>query len=375
MEQPGGKQDDSPFDRLEVHLLPTLRPLLRRPCVHRRGHPYLWAWLRENYSPRLFGSTHIVHPTPQRMRMYVASIVAVARSDVCPHVGDFGTPIRMIAQVLGHFARRRQDPVDQPPELRPQCHVNSTMPCPGLADIRSYDAFGILFSPRTDLPLEFRIERARNGHFQIPEIDVGREIHFPLKRGRTHTGTLWCGVVHLVPLHSGCNRREEALLIAAVCSDPLAGRRRLAEQSVKPWQHKMWCIPCIDSEYVARMEDVLDLFGKIPDPRRPVVCSDETPVQLIDETRIPWPAQPGKPARIDHEYRRHGTANLLVFLNAHQPWRHVNVTERKTPHDFVRCMHELVEVHYRDAVTVRGWCSTISRRTTPRHSTRSSRRG
>jgi len=168
--------------------------------------------------------------------------------------------------------------------------------------------------------------------------------------------------------------REEALLVAVACSDPPAGRarwtlellaeemvvrtgheqvsretvrRRLAEPSVKPWQRKMWCIPSVDAEYVARMEDVLGLYSEVPDPRRAVVCFDETPVQLIGETRIPWPA------RIDYEYRRHGPANLFVFLNAHQPWRHVKVTERKTAHDFARCMHELVEVHYRDAEKVR----------------------
>ena len=90
-----------------------------------------------------------------------------------------------------------------------------------------------------------------------------------------------------------------------------------------------------------------------PDPRRPVVCFDETPVQLIGETRIPWPAQPGKPARIDYEYRRNGTANLFVFLDAHRPWRHVKVTERKTAHDFARCMYELAQVHYRNAETIR----------------------
>ena len=101
------------------------------------------------------------------------------------------------------------------------------------------------------------------------------------------------------------------------------------------------------------MEDVLDLYADTPDPRRPVVCFDETPVQLIGETRLPWPAEPGKPTRIDYEYRRNGTANLFVFLDAHQPWRHVKVTERKTAHDFAHCMHELVEVHYRDAETVR----------------------
>ena len=174
--------------------------------------------------------------------------------------------------------------------------------------------------------------------------------------------------------------REETLLVAVACSDPPAGRarwtlellademvqrtehqglsretvrRRLAEQSVKPWQRKMWCIPCVDAEYVARMEDVLDLYSEPPDPRRPVVCFDETPVQLLGETRIPWPTQPGKPARIDYEYRRNGTANLFVFLDAHRPWRHVKVTERKTAHDFARCMYELAQVHYRDAQTVR----------------------
>ena len=174
--------------------------------------------------------------------------------------------------------------------------------------------------------------------------------------------------------------REETLLVAVACSEPppgrarwtlelLAGeivqrtehedlsretvRRRLAEHALKPWQRKMWCIPCVDSEYVARMEDVLDLYSEAPDRRRPVVCFDETPVQLIGETRIPWPAQPGKPARIDYEYRRGGTANLFVFLDAHQPWRHVKVSERKTAHDFASCMYELAEVHYRDAETIR----------------------
>ena len=174
--------------------------------------------------------------------------------------------------------------------------------------------------------------------------------------------------------------REETLLIAVAYSNPPTGRarwtlellademvrrtehegvsretvrRRLAEQSLKPWQRKMWCIPCVDTQYVARMEDVLDLYSEAPDPRRPVVCFDETPVQLIGETRIPWPAQPGKPARIDYEYRRNGTANLFVFLDAHRPWRHVKVTERKTAHDFAWCMYELAQVHYRDAETIR----------------------
>lgn len=173
---------------------------------------------------------------------------------------------------------------------------------------------------------------------------------------------------------------EEALLVAIACSDPPAGRarwtlellagelvqrtehaglsretvrRRLAEKELKPWQQRMWCIPTVDAEYVARMEDVLELYSEPADPERPVVCFDETPAQLIGETREPWPTEPGQSARIDYEYRRNGTANLFVFLDAHRPWRHVKVTEQKTALDFAQCMHELVTVHYPEASTLR----------------------
>ena len=114
-------------------------------------------------------------------------------------------------------------------------------------------------------------------------------------------------------------------------------RRRLAENDLKPWQKKMWCIPKLDAEYVARMEDVLDLYAEAPDPERPVVCFDESPIQLIGEVRQPIPAAPRQPQRIDYEYRRNGTANLFVCLDAHRPWRNVKVTERRTADDFALC--------------------------------------
>jgi hypothetical protein len=62
-------------------------------------------------------------------------------------------------------------------------------------------------------------------------------------------------------------------------------RRRLAENDLKPWRKDMWCIPQVDAEYVARMEDVLDLYAEEPNPKRPVVCFDESPTQLIGEMR------------------------------------------------------------------------------------------
>jgi transposase len=173
---------------------------------------------------------------------------------------------------------------------------------------------------------------------------------------------------------------EEALLVATACSSPpegrarwtlelLAGemvrltehqhlsretvRRRLAENALKPWRQKRWCVPRVDGEYVARMEDVLDLYAEPPDPKRPVVCFDESPTQLIGEVRQPLPPEPGRPARYDYEYRRNGTANLFVALDAHRPWRKVKVTERRTAADFAACMRELAEVDFPDAERIR----------------------
>jgi transposase len=174
--------------------------------------------------------------------------------------------------------------------------------------------------------------------------------------------------------------KEEALLVATACSGPPEGRarwtlelladamvtltehddlsretvrRRLAENELKPWRKDMWCIPQIDGNYVARMEDVLDLYAQAPDPKRPVVCFDESPTQLIGEVRQPIPPQPGQLERYDCEYRRNGTVNLFVFLDAHRSWRRVKVTDQRTARDFALCMRELVDVDYPHSDQVR----------------------
>jgi len=173
---------------------------------------------------------------------------------------------------------------------------------------------------------------------------------------------------------------EEALLVATACAQPPTGRarwtlellagemvrltrhesissetirRRLAEKELKPWQKKMWCIPKVDGEFVARMEDVLDLYAEVPDGRFPVVCFDETPRQLIGEARVPVMAKPGKRARYDYEYVRNGTANVFMMLDAHRPWRHAKVTEQRTSVDFAECMRELVDHYYPKAELIR----------------------
>jgi transposase len=140
-------------------------------------------------------------------------------------------------------------------------------------------------------------------------------------------------------------------------------RRRLAENALQPWRQKMWCVPKIDGEYVARMEDVLDLYAEIPDLQHPVVCFDESPTQLIGETRQPIPATPGQIERVDYEYRRNGTANLFVFLDAHRSWRKVNVTDRRTAKDFAVCMRELVDLHYPQAERIRVVMDNLSTHT------------
>jgi len=130
-------------------------------------------------------------------------------------------------------------------------------------------------------------------------------------------------------------------------------RRRLADNDLKPWRRKMWCVPRVDGDYVARMEDVLDLYAEPPDSRRPVVCFDESPIQLIGEVRRPIAPGPGRIERYDCEYRRNGTANLFVFLDANRPWRRVKVTARRTAADFAVCMGELADLHYPNAERIR----------------------
>lgn len=112
-------------------------------------------------------------------------------------------------------------------------------------------------------------------------------------------------------------------------------------------------IPTVGAEFVCRMEDVLDLYAEPYDPVRPTVCFDETSKQLVAETRLPLPMEPGKPERIDYEYERRGTANLFLVTEPLSGWRHVDVTARRTKHDFAQQMRELVDRHFPAAERIR----------------------
>jgi transposase len=170
---------------------------------------------------------------------------------------------------------------------------------------------------------------------------------------------------------------QEAHLLALACSQPPKGHRRwslrlLASEMIrleyiedvshatvrhvmqanelKPWLKEEWCIPPKqNAEFVYHMEDVLEVYQRPENARFPLICFDETPVQLISETRQGIPVKKGHPERYDYEYRREGTANLFMFFAPLLNWRHTKVTEQRTKTDWAICIDELVHQHFPNA--------------------------
>jgi hypothetical protein len=114
----------------------------------------------------------------------------------------------------------------------------------------------------------------------------------------------------------------------------------------------MWCIPDVSTDYVAAMEDVLDLYEEPYDEKRPMVCFDESPYQLIAETRKRIPAAPGRPERFDVEYERNGVRDLMMISEPKLGLRKVLVTERRTKIEFADTMKHIAQM-YPDAEVVR----------------------
>jgi hypothetical protein len=116
---------------------------------------------------------------------------------------------------------------------------------------------------------------------------------------------------------------------------------------LKPWLKECWCIPPErNAEFVAAMEDVLEVCVRPPDPAYPLVCMDEASKQLVQETRRPQPAQPGQPARYDAEYERAGVRNLFLAVAPLEGWRTVAVTEHRTRTDWAAFMRTLADTRY-----------------------------
>ena len=100
---------------------------------------------------------------------------------------------------------------------------------------------------------------------------------------------------------------------------------------------------------MARIEDVLDVYARPPDPARPLVCFDEGSKELHGEARVPLPVIPGHPARFDTEYERHGTASLFLWCAPLLGTRGVTVTERRTRIDFAHAIRALVDDAFPEA--------------------------
>ena len=128
------------------------------------------------------------------------------------------------------------------------------------------------------------------------------------------------------------------------------------KNQLKPWLKKCWCIPPNqNAPFVAAMEDVLDVYARQPDPKRPLVCLDEGCTQLLEHVREPEPMQPTTQEQVGHELRednayvRGGMCSFFVTFAPLLSHRHLTVTGHRTALDFAGVVRELVDTTYPDA--------------------------
>jgi hypothetical protein len=141
-----------------------------------------------------------------------------------------------------------------------------------------------------------------------------------------------------------------------ILDDPISYetvRQVLQANELKPWLRKEWCIPPEQSaEFVCHMEDILEVYRRPLDPKRPLVCMDELPYQMISETRIPLPLQPGQAQCYDYEYKREGVANIFMVFAPLLGQRWTRVTKRRTRKDWAYLVRDIVDVLFPDAERV-----------------------
>jgi hypothetical protein len=116
----------------------------------------------------------------------------------------------------------------------------------------------------------------------------------------------------------------------------------------------MWCIPPKqNADFVAHMEDILEVYALSYDPEIPLICMDEKPYQLLAEELESLPMKPRQTVKEDYKYVRCGVSNIFVFTEPLGGWRHVSVTARRTKVDWALSVRELLEVYYPKAKRVR----------------------
>jgi hypothetical protein len=123
--------------------------------------------------------------------------------------------------------------------------------------------------------------------------------------------------------------------------------RSYEKNEINPWLVKQWCIPEASAEFVAKMEEVLDLYQRPYNPEVPVVCIDETNKQLIEQTRIPCSS--GQPEKVDYEYERNGVVNVFMIAEPLAGKRHAIVNETRNAIDFAHVLRHTPDVLYPNA--------------------------
>ena len=122
----------------------------------------------------------------------------------------------------------------------------------------------------------------------------------------------------------------------------------LQEHDLKPWRYDMWCIPELNDEFIERMEDILDIYERPLDPRFPVVCVDEKPIQLLDDKREPVEMKEGSCKKVDYEYVRNGGANVFMGIEPGAGVFYARVTANRKAKEFAKYLFRL-EKKYSEA--------------------------
>ena len=125
-----------------------------------------------------------------------------------------------------------------------------------------------------------------------------------------------------------------------------------------------WVIPPEqDAEFVACMEDVLETYAEAYDPKHPVLCMDEQPVQLLKETRVPIAATKQHGQRVDYEYERNGTASIFMFAEPLSGFRQTTARPRRTKADWALEVAQLLDTRYADCEGVTLVCDNLNTHT------------
>jgi DDE superfamily endonuclease len=120
---------------------------------------------------------------------------------------------------------------------------------------------------------------------------------------------------------------------------------------LKPHQKQYWCVATFNAEYIARMEDILLLYGRAPNPKRPRIAFDERPCILLGNRILPLPMKSGTPLREDYQYERHGIANVLLAYDLDTGQRFVHIRRRRRAEEYA-IFFQQIAARYSDAEAI-----------------------